>query len=113
MEMNKHIIKKLVYTRVSMLGIMHLVIKSKSCETTSQVVTQAMGRISDLLVHVGEVVCKMDFMVMDNDWWDLLFKLDFLIKIGVVVDNERQFIQIHHVLGVDVQILPLNMMNMP
>jgi hypothetical protein len=40
MEMNKHIIKKLVYTRASMLvivanvvrklGIMHLVIKSKS-----------------------------------------------------------------------------------
>ncbi len=30
----------------------------------------------------------MDFMVMDNDWWDLLFKLDFLIKIGVVVDIE-------------------------
>ncbi len=102
----------IVVNVVRKLGIMHLVIKSKSCETASQVVTQAMGRISDLLVHVGEVVCKMDFMVMDNDWWDLLFKLDFLIKIGVVVDNERQFIQIHHVLGVDVQILPLNMVNM-
>jgi hypothetical protein len=47
-----------------------------------------MGRINDLLVHVRKVVCKMDFMVMDNDWWDLLFKLDFLIKIGVVVDIE-------------------------
>ncbi len=80
MEMNDHIIIKLVYIRVSMLGIvasvvrklgiMHLVIKSKSYETTSQVVTQAMERLSDLLVRVGKVVCKMDFMVMDNDWWD-------------------------------------------
>jgi hypothetical protein len=98
MEMNNHIIKKLVYTKVSMLviiasvvrklGMMHLVIKSKYYEIASQVVTQAMGRIIDLLIHVGEIVYKMDFMVMDNDSWDLLLGLDFLIKIGVVVDIE-------------------------
>jgi hypothetical protein len=43
-----------------------------------------MERIGNLLIHVGKVICKMDFMVMDNDWWDLLLGLDFLIKIGVV-----------------------------
>ncbi len=48
-----------------------------------------MGRIDDLLICVGEVVCKLDFMVVDNDWWDLLLGLDFLIKIGIVVDIER------------------------
>ncbi len=47
-----------------------------------------MGRIGDLLVHVGEVVCEMDFMVMDNDWWDLLLGLDFLLKIGIVINIE-------------------------
>jgi hypothetical protein len=54
----------------------------------------------------------MDFMVMDNDWWDLLFRLDSLIKIGIVVDIEQQLIQIHHGLGANVQILPSNMVNM-
>jgi hypothetical protein len=122
MEINNHIIKKLVYTRASMLiiianvvrklGIMHMVIKSKFYEIGSQVVTQVMGLIIDLLIHVEKVVCKMDFMVMDNDWWDLLFRLDSLIKIGIVVDIEQQLIQIHHGLGANVQILPSNMVNM-
>jgi hypothetical protein len=47
-----------------------------------------MGRIGDLLICVGEVVCKLDFKVVDNNWWDLLFGLDFLIKIRIVVDIE-------------------------
>ncbi len=97
---------------VRKLGIMHMVIKSKFYEIGSQVVTQVMGLIIDLLIHVEKVVCKMDFMVMDNDWWDLLFRLDSLIKIGIVVDIEQQLIQIHHGLGANVQILPSNMVNM-
>jgi hypothetical protein len=51
-------------------------------------------------------------MVMDNDSWDLLLGLDFLIKIGVVVDIEWQFIQICHGPRANVKILPLNMVNM-
>jgi hypothetical protein len=47
-----------------------------------------MGTISELLVHVGEVLCKIDFMVVDIDGYDVLLGLDFLIKIGVVVDIE-------------------------
>lgn len=71
-----------------------------------------MGRINDLLICVGGVVCKLDFMVVDNDWWDLLLGLDFIIKIGIVVDIEQQLIQIRHGPGTDVQVLPLNMVNM-
>jgi hypothetical protein len=36
------------------LGIMHLVVGSKSYKTTSRVATHAMGRINDLPIHVGK-----------------------------------------------------------
>jgi hypothetical protein len=56
-----------------------------------------MGRINDLPIHVGEVVCKMNFMVVDIDGYDVLLGLYVFIKIGVVVDIEQRFIQVHHV----------------
>ncbi len=34
-------------------------------------------------------MCKMDFMVMDTNEYDVLFGLNFLIKIGIVVDIEQ------------------------
>jgi hypothetical protein len=64
--MNNHIIEGLVDSGASMsiiiisvlreLGIMHLVVGSKSYKTTSRVVIHAMGRINDLPIHVGEVI---------------------------------------------------------
>ncbi len=44
----------------------------------------------------------MTFMVMDMDSYDVLLSLDFLIKIGTIVDVERNLIQT----------LPLIMVNM-
>lgn len=65
-EMNNHIIEGLVDNGASMsiiiicvlreLGIMHLVVGSKSYKTTSRVVIHTMGRINDLPIHVGEVI---------------------------------------------------------
>ncbi len=52
----------------------------------------------------------MMFMIVDINRYDLLLGLDFLIKIGVVVDFEKNLIQIRQGLGNNVQILPLNMM---
>ncbi len=54
----------------------------------SIIMTQAMGRIVEVLVHVGKILCKMDFMVVDTNgcWYDVLLGLDYLIKSGVVVD---------------------------
>jgi hypothetical protein len=43
------------------------------------------GKINDLPNFVGEVVCKMNFMIVDIDGYDELLGLDVLIKIGVVV----------------------------
>jgi hypothetical protein len=70
-----------------------------------------MERTNDLPICVGEVVCKMNFMVVDIDGYDILLGLDVLIKIGVV-DIEGQFIQVRHGLNVDVHVFPLNMINM-
>jgi len=54
----------------------------------------------------------MTFMVVDTDSYDVLLGLDFLIKIGVIMDVERGLIQVRHGLGANVEILPLTMVNM-
>jgi len=98
MEINNYVVEGLVDTGASMsvmaatvvreLGIMHLVTKSETYKTASKVVTQALGRIDEVLVKVGGVQCTMTFMVVDIDIYDVLLGLDFLIKIGAIVDVE-------------------------
>jgi hypothetical protein len=74
------------------LSIMHLVSRSKSYKTTLSVVTQALGRISELLVRVSDVQCLVTFMIVDMNSYDILLGLDFLIKIGAMVDVEKGLI---------------------
>jgi hypothetical protein len=54
----------------------------------------------------------MTFMVVDTDGYDVLLGLDFLMKIGAVVDVERGLIQIRHGLGTHVEVLPLTVVNL-
>jgi hypothetical protein len=54
----------------------------------------------------------MTFMVVDTDSYDVLLELDFLIKIGAIVDVERRQIQVRHGPGPEVEVLPLTMVNM-
>jgi hypothetical protein len=54
----------------------------------------------------------MTFMVVDTDSYDVLLGLDFLIKIGAIVDVERGLIQVRHGPGTNVEVLPLTMVNM-
>jgi hypothetical protein len=75
-------------------------------------VTHALGRIIELLVKVGGIICKMVFLVVDIDNYDLLLGLDFFIKIGVVIDMEKGVIQVHNVPRMEVEVLPLKMVNM-
>ncbi len=91
---------------------MHLVTKSKSYKTGSRVVTQAMGRIDEVLVKVGDVQCTMTFMVVDIDIYDILLGLDFWVKIGAIVDVEWGLIQVRHGPRANVEVLPLTMVNM-
>jgi uncharacterized PurR-regulated membrane protein YhhQ (DUF165 family) len=73
---------------VKELGIMHLVLGHETYKTTSNIITQALERIIDILITLGKVVCQMVFLVVDIDSYDLL-GLDFLMKIGAMVDVEK------------------------
>jgi hypothetical protein len=97
-EINNNVVKELVDIRASIfvmvgvvvkeLGIMHLVTGFEIYKTTSRVVTQAFNRINEVHVKVGGVHCTMTFMVVDTNIYDVLLGLDFLIKIGAIVDVE-------------------------
>jgi hypothetical protein len=54
----------------------------------------------------------MIFLVVDINNYDLFLKLDFHIKIGIVIDVEKGFIHIHNGLRMEVEVLPVNMVNM-
>jgi hypothetical protein len=54
----------------------------------------------------------MTYMVVDTDSYDVLLGLDFLIKIGAVIDVERRIIQMRKGPGTDVEVLPLTMVNL-
>ncbi len=121
-EVNNYLVEGLVDTRTSMsvmavavvreLGLMHMVSGSETYKTASGVVTQAFGRIDEVPIKVGGVQCTMTFMVVDTDSYDVLLRLDLLIKIGAVVDVERGLIQVRRGLGTRVEVLPLTMVNM-
>jgi hypothetical protein len=99
-EINNYIVERLVDIGASM-SVM-----------ASGVITQALGRIDEIPVKVGGVQCTMTFMVVDMDNYDVLLGLDFLIKIGAIVDVERGLIQVRHGLGASVEVLPLTMVNL-
>jgi len=121
-DINDYIVEGLVDTGASMsimaaavvreLGMMHLVTGSETYKTASGVITQALGRIDEIPVKVGGVQCTMTFMVVDTDSYDVLLGLDFLIKIGAIVDVERGLIQVRHGPSANVEVLPLTMVNL-
>jgi hypothetical protein len=92
--------------------MMHLVTRSETYKTTSGVITQALSQIDEVLVKVEGVQCSMTFMVVDTDSYDVLLGLDFLIKIGAIMDVERGLIQVRHGPGANVEVLPLTMVNL-
>ncbi len=97
-EIDRYIVEGLVDTWASMfvmaaavvreMGMMHLVVGSEIYKTASGVVTHALRRIKEVSVGVGGVHYTMTFMVVDTDSYDVLLGLDFLMKIGAIVDVE-------------------------
>jgi hypothetical protein len=51
-------------------------------------------------------------MVVDIDNYNVLLGLDFLMKIGAIVDVEQGLIQVRKGPGVNVEVLPLTMVNL-
>ncbi len=121
-EINNYVVEGLVDTGASMsvmataivreMGMMHIVAGTETYKTASGVVTHALGRISEIPVKVGGVQCAMTFMVVDTDSYDVLLGMDFLMKIGAVVDVERGLIQVRHGPETNVEVLPLTMVNL-
>ncbi len=97
---------------VTKFGIMHMVASHKTYKTACSMVTQALGRTTKLLIKVGGIICQMIFLVVDTDSYDLFLALDFLIKIGAVIDVEKGIMQVRNGPRMEVEILPLNVMNM-
>jgi len=102
----------LVAVIVRELGIMHLVTGNESYKTESGMITRALGRVDEIQVKIGGILCAMTFMVVDMDGYDVLLGLDFLMKIGAVVDVERGLIQVRHGPGTNVEVLPLTVVNL-
>jgi hypothetical protein len=48
----------------------------------SMVVIQTLIKTSKLIIHIGQVQCNMNFMILNIDTYDDLLGLDFFIKIG-------------------------------
>jgi hypothetical protein len=94
------------------LDTTHLVLGHKTYKTNSRTITKTLGRIFDILVTIGKVVCQMIFLVVDTDNYNLLLGLDFLMEIGVVVDLEKGVIQIQNKPSIVVEVMPLNVVNM-
>jgi hypothetical protein len=90
---------------------MHLVSGHETYKTTSGTITTALGRLDDIHVHVGNIVCNMVFLVVDIDTYDLLLSLDFLMKIRAMVDVEKDIIQVRHGPKANVEMLLLNVVN--
>ncbi len=121
-EISNYVVEGLVDTGASMsvmaaavvreLGMMHLVTGTEIYKTASGVVTQALGRINEIPVKVGGIQCAMTFMVVDTNSYDVLLGLDFLMKIGAMVDVERGLIQVRHGPITNVEVLPLIMVNL-
>jgi hypothetical protein len=89
-----------------------LIAGSETYKIASRIVTQALGRIDEVPVKVGGVKCTMTFMVVDTDSYDVLLGLDFLMKIGAIVDVKWGLIQVRKGPGTDVEVLPLTMVNL-
>ncbi len=79
---------------VQKLGIMHLIYGTESYKTTLSTITKALGRITDLLVKVGNVQCNIVFLIVDTYIYDIMLGLDFLMKIGAILDVEKGVIQV-------------------
>lgn len=51
-------------------------------------------KIESTPIQIGNMTCNVVFMVVDTYNYDVLLRLDFLIKIGTIVDMECNLIQI-------------------
>jgi hypothetical protein len=98
----------MVTSVVRELIIMHLILRHETYKTTSSMITQAFGRIIDITMMMGKVVCQMIFLIVEINNYGLFLRLDFFMKIKVVVDVEKGVIQVRNGLGMAIEVLSPN-----
>ncbi len=91
---------------------MHMVSSHETYKIVSCTIIQTLGNIIYIPITIGKVVCQMIFFVVDTDNYDVLLRLDFLMKIGAVVDVEKGVIHVRNKHGVAIEVLPFNVVNM-
>jgi hypothetical protein len=83
------ILLRMVHT----FGMMHLVVRTKNQKMTLGTMMNTMGINENLFTKVpGEITCFITIMMMDKNGYHLPMGLDFLMKIGVVIDMEKEVV---------------------
>lgn len=71
----------------------HLVVRTKNYKMTLGTMMNAMGIHKKLFINMlREITCFITIMVMDKNGYHLPMGLDFLMKIGVVIDMEKEVV---------------------
>jgi hypothetical protein len=97
---------------VKEFGIMHLVLGHKTYKTMSRVITQTLGKITNIPITIGKVVCQMIFLVLNTYNYNISLGLDFLMKIGTIIGLEKGVIHVWNKPSIVVEVLPFNVVNM-
>jgi hypothetical protein len=97
---------------VKELSIMCLVVGHETYKIAFGLVMQALGRITKLPIKLGGIICQMIFLVVNIDSYDFLLGLNFVIKIRTIVDVDKGFIHVCNRLGMEMEVLPINVVNM-
>jgi hypothetical protein len=83
------ILVRMVHT----FGMMHLVVQKQNYKMALGFMMNSMGINENLFKKVlGEITCFITIMVMDKNGYHVPMGLDFLMKIGVVIDMEKEVV---------------------
>ena len=94
------------------LGLLKEVIGEESYRTASGAVEKALGRLEQVPVMVADVRILQDFMMIRTTSYKMLLGIDFLFKVGAVLDFEQALIQIRKGPGTNMQVLKLHEIHM-
>ncbi len=66
----------------------------------------------NILVKVGNFQCNMVFLIVNTHNYNVFLGLDFLMKIRVVINVEKGIIQVQNGPSMEIELLPLIIINM-
>ena len=79
------------------LGLLKKMLGEESYCTASKAVEKALGRLEQVPIVIVDERILQDFMVIRTTRYKMLLGIDFLFKVGAVLDFEQALIQIRRV----------------